>query len=121
MITNFEDITQDLTKEELVLLPIFVSAFANRTESNPIKSADIVDKMNAYLVSKAIDMKITGVKVRKFVNHIRSNAILPVIATSKGYYVSHDQYIIMTQMKSLNQRARSILQCVDGLANFISR
>ena len=51
------------------------------------------------------------------VSHIRSNGL----ATSKGYYVSNDVAEIKGQIESLEQRARSIQSCADGLLNYLKK
>jgi hypothetical protein len=57
--------------------------------------------------------------LRKLVNHIRVKGILPIIATSQGYYVSYDKQDILDQINSLTQRANSILNSANGLRNFL--
>ena len=52
-------------------------------------------------------------------NHIRTNGLLPLMASSKGYYVSFDKKDIESQIKSLKQRANSINGCAEGLKKFI--
>jgi hypothetical protein len=115
MITNFEEITQELTDSEKKILPLIISGFKNYTEKNPIKEVDIVKRFN----ERNPQMKLTGVRLRKLVNCIRSNGLLPLIATSSGYYVSYDKDIIASQIKSLRQRAFSINNCAKGLEAFV--
>jgi hypothetical protein len=119
MITNFESQTYELTAEELQLLPILIAGFRRHDETDPIKAADIVTQMTIYLENKGITTGFTEPRLRKFVNYIRSNGILPLIATSQGYFVSDDMDRVRTQVLSLQQRARSILICADGLENYI--
>lgn len=113
-VTNFENITQELTEKELKLIPILIRCFASHTKDNPIKAPEIVNKMN-----KA-GYKMSEPRLRKCCNYIRSNAMLPLIATSDGYYCSYDKEIIKSQMQSLYERANSIKNCADGLARFLS-
>ena len=75
--------------------------------------------MNEFLSNKNYKIKINGPRLRKFVNHIRTNSILPLIATSKGYFVTDDKEIILTQIVSLMQRANSIEGCAQGLKEFL--
>ena len=86
MITNFEEITQELTADEMVLCRQIVLGLRTKTKDNPIKSDEIVNKMNQANPKN----KLTGARLRKIINYIRSNGILPVIATSNGYYTSND-------------------------------
>lgn len=115
MITNFETITDELTEHELSLVPLLVQGFRKHGINSPIKAPEIVHGMNRHLQSK----KFTEARLRKCVNYIRSNSIIPLIATSSGYYVSFDQDVIKSQIKSLEQRARSIQNCADGLNKFL--
>jgi hypothetical protein len=115
MITNFENITADLTEADLELVPLMVRGFKQYTKENPIKEPEIVSRFN----EKNPGMKLTGVKLRKLVNHIRTNSLLPLIATSRGYYVSYDPQEIENQVKSLHQRASSINNCAQGLHRLI--
>jgi len=119
MIVNFEDITQELNEDELKLIPILINGFSNHSESNPIKAPVIVEKVNSILHLKDLKIKITEPRLRKCCNYIRTNALLPLIATSNGYFVSKDPVIISSQIKSLRQRATSINSCADGLEKFL--
>ena len=115
MITNFEQQTYELTEGELKILPLLLTGFKNYTKNNPIKEPDIVKRFN----DKNFNIKLSGVRLRKLVNYIRSNALLPLIATSKRYYVSYDKEVIKSQIHSLRQRSFSINQCADGLTDFL--
>jgi hypothetical protein len=117
MLTNFEDETQNLTEKELAIVPSIIKAFRKYTKENPIKSPEIVSRYNAGV--KKGDITLNGVRLRKIVNHIRSYGLLPLIATSKGYYVSFDKEEIKLQIASLHERANSIENCAIGLKEFI--
>jgi hypothetical protein len=117
MITNFEDETQNLSDKELAIVPSIVKAFRKYTKENPIKSPEIVTRYNAGI--KKGDVILNGVRLRKIVNHIRSYGMLPLIATSKGYYVSYDKEEIKLQITSLRERANSIENCAIGLQEFL--
>jgi hypothetical protein len=118
MITNFEQITKELTKEEKLMLPFVILEFEKHTVKNPIKEPDFLKNFNMITREKPIFKKLTGVRLRKMVNYIRTNGILPLIATSKGYYISFDRNEIKKQIKSLQERANSINRCADGLQSF---
>lgn len=119
MLTNFETITNELTEEEMKVLPLLVYGFRSHTKANPIKAPEIVKAMNQYLEGKT-KLRMSEVRLRKFCNHIRSNGLLPLIATSDGYYCSTDREEIQKQITSLEERARSIQRCADGLKYFVS-
>jgi hypothetical protein len=118
-VNNFEEHTNELNPEELKLVPLVMNGFRNYTESNPIKAPDVVSKMNQYLAKNGWKIKLTQPRLRKIVNHIRTNGLQPLIATSKGYFVSNDKKVIEEQILSLQQRANSIQRCADGLGKFI--
>lgn len=113
MITNFEEITFDLTRDELEMVPILVKSFRKRTKANPVKEPEIVKAM------RAAGYKLTGARLRKLCNYIRVTSQIPLIATSKGYYVSYLRKDIEDQVKSLKERANSILSSAKGLEQFL--
>jgi hypothetical protein len=118
MITNFEGFTSELTEDELMLIKPLISGLKSKTKDNPIKADAIILAMNKFAKEKDLP-KLTDSRLRKIVNHIRSNGVLPIIATSKGYYVSYDAKEIREQINSLHQRANSILKSANGLNNWI--
>jgi len=115
MITNFEDVTYELTDVEKKMLPLLVQGFKKYTKENPIKEPDIVKRFN----ERNVGMKLSGVRLRKLVNYIRTKGLLPLIATNKGYFVSYDKSVIASQIQSLRERANSINDCAKGLEAFI--
>lgn len=119
MITNFEDFTGELSQDEMRLLPAVVHSFRKYKKDNPIKADLIIEGINDYLTKRELKIKMTGPRLRKMVNYIRSNSILPLIATSKGYFTDSCKLTIEDQIKSLEERARSIQSCADGLRKFI--
>ena len=74
--------------------------------------------MNVFADKNGL-IKITEPRLRKLVNHIRVKGILPIIATSQGYYVSYDKQDILDQINSLTQRANSIINSANGLRNYL--
>lgn len=119
MIDNFEDVTYELTEEEMKLLPIIKKGFEFHIgKAKLIKGATIVEKINDKAKEYDLSSQFSEVRLRKIVNYIRINSILPLIATSKGYYVSNDKQEILTQCKSLEQRANAILAAREGLLTF---
>ena len=117
MIKTFEQFTYDLTDKEKAILPVLINGFKFYNKNNPIKEPDIVKKFN----ERNPNLKLSGVRLRKLVNHIRVNSLLPLIATSKGYFVCYDKSIITTQIESLEQRANSINNCANGLKKLLSQ
>jgi hypothetical protein len=121
MITNFESITEELNEEELKLIPILVKGFKSHGKNDPIKAPEIIKAINEKRQSLGLKNKFSEPRLRKCSNYIRSNGILPLIATSNGYYTSYDRDEIMAQIQSLNERANSILKSAEGLKQFLKK
>ena len=119
MITYFEEFTADLTDEEITIVPLVVAALSNATQNNPFKAPLIVAKVQARIASNRMMVSFNERKLRKCVNYIRVAGIVPLIATSNGYFVTDDADIIRKQIHSLDQRARSIQMCANGLMKFL--
>jgi hypothetical protein len=119
MITGFEELTSELTAEEMEILNIVIHGFRQYKKTNPIKSELIVTRMNQYLQLHGYKIKMTGVRLRKMVNYIRSNSLIPLIATSHGYFTSDCKQTILEQITSLQERANSIERCAQGLKKFL--
>ena len=120
MITQFEELTTELTADELAILPIVVAILSNTSEANPLKAPLIVSKVQMAVDKSGMDVPFNERRLRKFVNHIRCTGELPLIATMHGYFVTDDVEVIRKQIKSLGERARSIQMCADGLGRFIN-
>jgi hypothetical protein len=121
MVTNFEEITCELTDKEMKLLPYLINGLKTKTKDSPIKAPEIIKKTNLFLISKSINnVRLSEPRLRKMINHLRANGILPVIATSKGYYVSYETDDLLLQILSLTERANSIRSCAEGLKFFLS-
>lgn len=121
MVENFEDITAPLTEDEYKVLPFIVAGLERRTRDNPVKSKEIEDAVNARLSTYGVGpkFKLSGARLRKVVNHIRQAGIIPVIATSSGYYTTQDPEDIKSNIRSLEDRAAAILAAAQGLKNFL--
>lgn len=119
MITNFERITNELTDEEYDILPFLINGFVTKDKDHAIMSHTIVKLMNEFIEHRKITgIKMTDARLRKMVNYIRSNGLLPLIATSIGYYVSYDKEEIDKQILSMEERARSIIKAAEGMKKF---
>jgi hypothetical protein len=121
MVTNFEEITKELTEEEMKYVYILVTGFQKRTKDNPIKAPDLIKSVNAFVEKNRPDIKqkLSEPRLRKLCNFIRSNSLIPLIATSNGYYVSYDKDEIHKQMQSLLDRGNAIIKSSLGLVKFL--
>lgn len=116
MITNFEEITHNLTDAELDLANKLIPAFKARTIENKISTRELVKKVSEFY---KLPFKFTDVRLRKIVNYYRSNCILPVCGSSEGYYVSYDVTEMNKTATSLEQRTVSILNSSFGMKKMI--
>jgi hypothetical protein len=115
MIAGHENNTFELSNDEIELANKIIPFFKLKTKDNPVKAKVIVDGVNRVY---ELTPKFTDVRLRKIINYYRCNGIIPIISSSKGYYVSYYQEDIEYMIESLNQRARSIQNCARGLEQF---
>lgn len=118
MITNFENITFELTADERKLVPVIIKGLSTKTKNNPIKGADIVSAINENKDRYGIKI-FSEPRLRKIVNFIRTESILPLMGTSNGYYCTKDRAELESQIESLTQRAEAIMTSANGLKKFI--
>ncbi len=114
MITKFEEITAELTVSEKEQLPILIALLNEYTENLPITAPRLCEEME-----QTTGKKLPQSRFRKMINLIRTNAIIPVIATSNGYFVCKDRAIIDSQIESMNERAKSIRDASQGLERWL--
>ncbi|MBP9583510.1 MAG: hypothetical protein KBE38_15220 [Ignavibacterium sp.] len=117
MITNFEEITAPLSIEEKELLLCVYDVVKKIDKKNPIKAPNLIQRVK-QITNKE---KFAQARLRKIINFIRANGILPVIATSNGYYTSYETNEILKEIKSLNERAEAIRFASDGLKIFLEK
>ena len=115
MITGFELRTAPLTDDEKKLVPIIIKGLSQRTRKDLAITGSLICKR----INATYGTKLSGPRLRKITNFLRSEGILPVIATSNGYYVSYDEKEIRTQIESLSQRRDAIDTAINGLKKFI--
>jgi hypothetical protein len=58
-ITNFQKETSALTEDEKQLVPFLIEGFKTKSKNNPIKSPEVVRKLNEHLKSKGSQLKIS--------------------------------------------------------------
>jgi hypothetical protein len=110
---------EKLNDEEINFLPTLRRVLL-KTNSKKLLYADAIvrgvnkrrdDGLSNYCLTKPF----TQARLRKMVNYFRCTATLPVISTSKGYYVSYDKDDIIYMIKSLKARADAIYAASDGM------
>jgi len=120
MVTNFEEYTHPLTADELEMLDLFVAIVKHRTKKTAIKSGDLMRRINGMIEPMGLKTKLTEARVRKMSNHIRRNSLLPLCATTVGYYCTDDPAEIEREIQSLRDRANAINAAAAGLLHFIT-
>lgn len=105
MITGFEEITHELTDEELEISKIIIRGIqSNIGSDNAISNVQI----RKILLTK-YEIKITDIRVRKIINHIRIKRLVSKLcASSKGYYVAETKEEHQKYIESLQERISSI-------------
>ena len=106
MITGFEEQTEPLTDQEreVFLPPIIKGLRVKVGKEKAVTNKDIVRGLKANC-----DIKIGEARVRKMINYIRNNDIIPcLIATSKGYYIAETKNEILDYIDSLYGRVEAI-------------
>ena len=106
MITGFEEQTEPLTDQEreVFLPPIIKGLRVKVGKEKAVTNKDIVRGLKA-----TCDIKIGDARVRKMINYIRNNDIIPcLIATSKGYYIAETKDEMLDYIDSLYGRVEAI-------------
>lgn len=105
MINGFTNETKPLSEYERdTLTPIIVRGLSMRIgKERAIKNSEICAKMRLQ------GYRIDNARLRKVINHIRVNALLPgVIATSEGYYIATTKEEMADYIASLESRESAI-------------
>ena len=106
MINGFEEQTEPLTeKEESIFLPPIVRGLRSKIgREMAVTNKAIVTGLKANL-----GIKISEARVRKIINHIRCNDLVPcLVATSEGYYIAANEQELLDYEGSLEGREDAI-------------
>lgn len=112
MIKGFDRETQPLTEYELgVLLPLLIEGLQTKLgRENAVTNKHIVNALKgAYKLNEA--------RVRKIINHIRTNDLVPgLIATSEGYFIATTETELLEYEESLKGREDAIREVRVSIA-----
>ena len=112
MITNFEDITYELTDyEKNTLVPVMVEGLNKMVGKNMAFT-------NKQCCDKLIKLgyEIDDPRFRKIIHYIRvHNLVRGLIGTSKGYYKATNKDELLTYLASLKERKNSIEEIIKSL------
>lgn len=105
MITGFEEITHELTDEELEISKIIIRGIqSNIGSDNAITNIQI-----RKILLEKYEIKINDARIRKIINHIRVKRLVPKLcAASKGYYIAATKEEHQKYIESLQERIHSI-------------
>lgn len=117
MLAGFEETTYELTDFEKSLLPVFIKGFARKHgKHDAVTNRQIVARL------KSAYPKITEVRVRKIINHIRKNNLIPgLVADSKGYYVTQDPEEVKRYIHSLAGRESEIRKVRECFYDYLNK
>lgn len=113
-IKGFEIETAPLSEYEMtVLLPCLVRGLRTKVgKGTAVKNAHICSRL------KALGYEINEARVRKVINYIRINGLVPrLIATSAGYYVATTREEGRDYIESLIGRENAIRQVRVAMEN----
>ena len=105
MIKGFSNETSPLNDYELrVLLPVILAGLKDKQgKRNAVTNGYIIGRL------KQQDYRIDAPRLRKVINHIRTNDLIPgLIATSEGYFLAEDEQELMDYEDSLRGREEAI-------------
>ena len=119
MIKDFEQYTNPLSKDEMIIMNIIIDQIKHRTIENPILAKRLIRDVNQSLINRGIETRLAGSRLRKIVNHIRGNGLFPLRATVAGYYMATNTDEIKDQIESLNDRIQAMTFAVNGLKRFL--
>lgn len=105
MIKGFSNETSPLNDYELrVLLPVILAGLKDKQgKRNAVTNGYIIGRL------KQKGYRIDAPRLRKVINHIRTNDLIPgLIATSEGYFLAEDEQELMDYEDSLRGREEAI-------------
>lgn len=105
MITGFEELTYELTDDEITICNIIIRGIqSNVGNENAISNIQI-----RKILLEKYEIKTTDIRIRKIINHIRIKRLVPKLcASSKGYYIAETKEEHQKYIESLQERVHSI-------------
>jgi len=107
MLTNFNEITVELSTEEHEMVDVIIARFkALPGRENVVTNTEMLTKLN-----ERYGLKLKEPRIRKIIQFIRINNLLPgLIGTSSGYYYTENIEEIEKWILSMQERERAIAQ-----------
>ena len=113
MIKGFSEQTSPMTEyETTVLLPVILQGLKDKQgKRNAVTNTYLVGRL------KKAGFSINDARLRKVINHIRTNDLLPgLIATSEGYFLAQSAQELMDYEDSLRGREEAIREVRMAIA-----
>tara|TARA_Y100000401_G_scaffold55808_1_gene44131 strand:- start:1550 stop:1921 length:372 start_codon:yes stop_codon:yes gene_type:complete len=106
MLKGFEDITYELTKEEMEKLPIVIKGLERKIgKGKAVTSTKICEALN-----------LKAPRLRKIINHIRiNNLIFGLCSSSNGYFIADNEKELNEYIISLKQRIKAQVDVLNAL------
>lgn len=108
------------SEEKDIVLPMLLKALKRGTEEQPLVSDKIVKWFNNNKDRIGMKSSFTSTRLRKLTNYCRTNAIAPIIANSKGYYISNKKKDLVELKMSLISRIESLQAVVKGIDDMMT-
>lgn len=124
MTDGFDDTTVDLSEDELKFIPLIIAGLRRRKGPDTAISSQIIcDRLNERNHDKSIsDCKMSPIRLRKCINHIRRHGLLNfVIGSSTGYYVSHDPGVVKRAINELYREAATVKARADAMQEYLNK
>jgi hypothetical protein len=113
--------TEKLTTEEKdIVLPMLLKALKKGTEDKPLVSDRIVKWFNENKEQIGMKTNFTAARLRKLTNYCRTFGIAPVIANSRGYYISNKKKDLVELKLSIISRIESLQAVVKGIDDMMN-
>lgn len=111
MINGFEQQTEALTEREMQLIPVMCKCLqAHLGKDNAVTSTRMIQGF------ANMGFKVTGSRIRKMINHIRHNNLVPcLISANNGYYIATSHIELADYVRGLMSRANEINAVADVL------
>lgn len=118
MLYGFENETKPLSGyEQDTLLPIIVMGLMNK-----VGAASAVSNSHICKSLRSQGYKVTEVRVRKIINHIRTHGLVTcLIASGKGYYRAESRQEVVDYIESLKGRENAIKAVRMAMEKQLSR
>lgn len=99
-----------------ILIPLLVKMFKAKSSKDNVLQTK---KITTFFTEKKSQLQFSGTftsqRLQKLVNYIRVNSILPIIATSHGYYYSEDPQDIRDMIEQFESRIEAMKAAQEGL------